>query len=212
MKKILAILGAGELGKQIAHIALSDNHFVKVIFFDDVVTETIVNGIEVKGTSNDIYNCYQNKLFDELLIGIGYKNLQAREFFFQKFNKLVPFATIVHSSCFVDITSVIDSGTVIYPGCCIDKNVHVGYNTILNLACVIAHDTKIGNHNFLAPQVTIGGFAIVGNLCFLAINTTVIDNVSVHNQIQIGAAALVIKDCAEPGLYFGVPAKFVKSL
>ena len=37
MNKILAILGAGELGRQIANFALNDNHYNKVIFYDDVM-------------------------------------------------------------------------------------------------------------------------------------------------------------------------------
>ena len=43
MKKTLAIIGSGHLGQQIAHYALSDNHYEKVLFFDDF--------------SNDLYQC-----------------------------------------------------------------------------------------------------------------------------------------------------------
>ena len=33
--KTLAIIGSGDLGQQIAHYALSDKQYDKVIFFDD---------------------------------------------------------------------------------------------------------------------------------------------------------------------------------
>ena len=34
MSKVLAILGAGELGKQVANFALQDGHYDKVVFYD----------------------------------------------------------------------------------------------------------------------------------------------------------------------------------
>ncbi len=34
MNKTLAIIGAGHLGQQIAHFAIEDNHYSKVVFFD----------------------------------------------------------------------------------------------------------------------------------------------------------------------------------
>ena len=33
--KTLAIIGSGDLGQQIAHYAISDGHYEKVVFFDD---------------------------------------------------------------------------------------------------------------------------------------------------------------------------------
>ena len=41
MKKTLAIIGSGHLGQQIAHYAISDNHYCKVVFFDDFSTKFV---------------------------------------------------------------------------------------------------------------------------------------------------------------------------
>ena len=45
--KTLAIIGSGHLGQQIAHYAIADNHYQKVVFFDDFSTETAINGFEI---------------------------------------------------------------------------------------------------------------------------------------------------------------------
>ena len=37
--KTLAIIGSGDLGQQMAHYAISDNHYEKVVFFDDFTSE-----------------------------------------------------------------------------------------------------------------------------------------------------------------------------
>ena len=49
MNKFIEILGAGELGKQIANFALNDNHYNKVCFYDDFNI-----GEEIKGNTDDL--------------------------------------------------------------------------------------------------------------------------------------------------------------
>ena len=48
MSKVLAILGSGHLGQQIAHFAISDNHFEKVVFFDDFNEEKYIVRFSLK--------------------------------------------------------------------------------------------------------------------------------------------------------------------
>ena len=45
--KTLGIIGAGDLGKQIAYYAINDHHYEDVVFFDD---ETIkMKGVIING-------------------------------------------------------------------------------------------------------------------------------------------------------------------
>lgn len=66
MRKILAIIGSGHLGQQIAHYAISDNHFDEVVFFDDYNKDGIVNGYKILGTTNDILIEYESTIEPEL--------------------------------------------------------------------------------------------------------------------------------------------------
>jgi FlaA1/EpsC-like NDP-sugar epimerase len=77
--KTLAIIGSGDLGQQIAYYAISDNHYDKVIFFDDFATTKNVNGFLIVGNSDSIEKEFLLKSFDELIIGIGYKHLEIRK-------------------------------------------------------------------------------------------------------------------------------------
>lgn len=210
MIKILAILGSGELGRQIAHIALSDKHYSKVVFFDDFSNEKKVNGIEIAGTSDDIESEYSKKSFHELIIGVGYKHLTARKSLFERFIKLIPFATIIHSTCWVDSSAVIKPGTILYPNCCIDAYVIVDANVILNLGCTIAHNTFIGSHSFLSPRVAIAGFVKIEELCFIGINSTIIDNICITKATRLGGASLVTKNIIQSGSYVGSPVRYLK--
>ena len=208
--KVLAILGSGDLGRQIAHYAISDNHYDKVVFFDDVTLEKEINGYPVLGNSETIEKEFLKKSFNELIIALGYKHLEVKKQLYERFNSLIPFGRIVHSSSWIDETTIIKDGCVIYPRCSIDANVIINENTIANIGCVIAHDTKIGKHCFLSPRVAIAGFVNVEEMCILGINSTIIDNINIVAKTQIGGGTVVIKKIEKKGLYVGNPMRFIR--
>ncbi len=210
MKKTLAIIGCGDLGQQIAHYAISDGHYDKVVFFDDFTEEKTINGFQILGNCDSIENEYKHSSFDELLIGIGYKHLDKRKSIFERFEGTIPFGRIIHSSCWVDPTAVIHAGCVIYPSCCIDAHAVVGINSVLNISCSIAHDTVIGAHCFLSPRVALAGFVQIESQCILGINCTIIDTITVLSKTQIGGGTVVIADLKKSGLYVGNPHRFIR--
>jgi sugar O-acyltransferase (sialic acid O-acetyltransferase NeuD family) len=207
---ILAIIGAGQLGIQAAHYAITDNHYEKVVFFDDFNTNSEINGYEILGNIEQVLTQYNLGKFDELLIGIGYNNLEKRKELFNQFVNIVPFGKIIHSSSRVDIKATIHEGCIIYPGCEIDYNSKIEVNTVVANNCTIAHDAEVGKHSFLSARIALAGFAKTGDLCFIGINTTIIDNVFIADNTRIGAGTVVIKSIEKAGLYVGNPAKFVR--
>lgn len=209
MKK-LAILGSGDLGRQIAHFAVVDGHYEEVVFLDDFTNEKQVRGHEVLGKSDETERYFEKGRFDELIIGIGYKHLDKRAEFYELLSKKVPFGKIVHSSCWADVTSKIFPGTVVYPSCCIDAFAEVKENSIINISSTIAHHSSIGRHCFLSPGVVIAGFVNIADNCIIGINATVIDNIKISSGIQLGGATVVTKDLTKKGLYVGSPARFIR--
>jgi sugar O-acyltransferase (sialic acid O-acetyltransferase NeuD family) len=205
MNKVLAILGAGELGKQVANFAIKDNHYDKVCFYDDFSV-----GEEIKGNTNDLVNDFNKNFFDELIIGIGYNHLKVREEKYISLKDKIKFGKIIHSTSWVDESAAIEEGCVIYPKCVIDKNVIIKYNTILNLNCTIAHDTILGSSCFLAPSVSIAGFCSIEKECFIGINTSIKDDIDIVSETTTGAGTVVVKNIVKKGLYYGNPAKFIK--
>lgn len=210
MKKTLAIIGCGDLGQQIAHYAISDGHYQSVVFFDDFTNEKKINGYEVLGNSDAIEYEFENKSFDEIIIGIGYKHLEKRKSIFEQFKNKIPFGIIIHSSCWIDQTAVVKKGSVIYPFCCIDANAIVGENCILNISCTIAHDSSIENHCFLSPRVALAGFVQIDEQCIIGINSTIIDNIKIFSKTQIGGGTVVINNIDKSGLYVGNPHRFIR--
>mgnify|MGYP003614778136 FL=1 len=63
--KTLGIIGAGDLGQQIADYAINDNHYDGVVFFDDYYdNNTQQNNNKVVGKLVDIEKAFNDKVFD----------------------------------------------------------------------------------------------------------------------------------------------------
>lgn len=208
--KTLAIIGSGDLGQQIAHYAITDNHYQKVVFFDDFTSQKEVNSIPVIGTTQTIDLAFNDHLFDEIIVAIGYKHLAVKKQLFEQLQSKIPFGKIVHSTSWVDPTATIEKGCVIYPGCVIDAHSIIKENSILNISCSIAHDSVVGSHCFLSPRVAVAGFVTIQEQSIIGINATLIDNITVAEKTQIGGGTVVIKSIEKSGLYVGNPAKFIR--
>ena len=206
MKK-LALIGAGDLGLQLAHQARVGGGHTVAGFFDDLCkTGDMVGGARVLGRIDQIETMHHNGNFDCLLVAIGYKHLDFRQSVFERFFGKIPFATLIHPSAIIDPTCTIEPGTVIYSGCILDMEVQIGCNVLLNTGCVIAHHSRIGAGCFLSPAVKLAGFVAVESQSTLGIGTVVIDNVTIASGVRTGAGAVVIDNLSTPGLYVGIPA------
>lgn len=206
MKNKIAIIGSGDLGLQIAHHVTSDSQYEVVGYFDDYKEKSAV----ILGGINDILDLFHQKVFDGLMVGIGYKHFDFRASIFEKFSEKIPFFNFIHSSCFVDKTVTLGEGVIVFPGCVIDQHVVLQNNVFVNVGCTIAHDTQIGAHTFLSPSVALAGFIKVGEKCNIGIQTTVIDHISIVDDVQTGGGTVVINDIKEKGLYVGNPQRFIR--
>ena len=207
----LAIIGSGDLGQLIAHHARLTGKFQVVGFFDDFAAAgTLREDVPVISGTADVLDCFKKGVFDQLLVAVGYKHFEARQSFFTRFNKEVPFATLIHPSAIVDPSCSIGAGSVVLSGCILDMNVKIGQNVLLNTGAMVAHDSEVGDHSFLAPRCNIAGFVQIGQKNFVGIGANVIDNLRTVSGIHIGGGALVSKSLDEVGLYVGVPARKIK--
>ncbi len=203
----IGIIGAGDLGKQIAHVAKNNDICVTCFFDDYAIPGSDIEGIPIVGKLEDVW---KSNLFDELIIAIGYKHFNERKYIFDNLSKKFKIATIIDKSAIIDPSAYIGTGVCIMPGCIIGQNVKINNNVFLNIGASIAHDSQIGSNSFIAPNVAIAGFTTIGENSFIGINATIIDNLKIGDNVLIGGSAVIIKDILTEGLYVGNPAKKVK--
>ena len=208
--KTLAIIGSGVLGIQVAHYAINDHHYKNVVFIDDFSAEKEVAGIPIIGKVSDVIKLYKEKLFDEILLCIGYNHLDKKKELFEKLRGIIPFGQIIHSTSWIDRTVKLGQGIIIYPGCSIDFEATLEDNLVVTNSCTIAHNSVIGAHCFLSPRVAIAGFVSVGEKCIIGINATIIDNITIISKTQVGGGTVVVKNIEKSGLYVGNPQRFIR--
>ncbi|MCS6933897.1 MAG: acetyltransferase [Chitinophagales bacterium] len=204
----LAIIGSGDLGRQIAYYANAMGSYKVIGFLDDFEKPgTVKHGIEILGGIDILRKLYAQDTFDVLMIGIGYKHMQKRAAVFREHHGKIPFARIIHPSCIIDPSSRIEEGVIIFPGCVIDCNSYIGPNVLIYTGCTISHDVKIGAHSMLAPAIKTSGFVDIGECVTLGTGTVIIDHIKITANVITGAGSVVVNDLLEAGLYYGVPAK-----
>lgn len=209
--KRLGIVGAGDLGIQLAHLARKTRVYEPVAFFDDTYDAgSSIAGTPVYGPLAALDDASFSPPFDELVIAIGYRHLAFRQQLFEHLRTRYRFATLIDPNAFLDPTCIIGEGAVVYAGCVVDMNCEIGCNALLNVGCVVAHDSKVGAGCFLSPAVKLAGFVELEESVTLGIGTIVIDNVRVATGVRTGAGAVVVNHLQVPGLYVGVPARLKK--
>ena len=209
--KRLAIIGAGALGQQIAQHVRQCQAYAVVGFFDDTIPAgTPTSCGPVLGSVGAAAGSFAQGVFDEILLGIGYRHLARRQQLYEELAPQVPFGQFVHPAAYVDVSAYLGPGVFVSPGCILELNVRVEANVFLYTNCMLAHDSVVSSHTFLSGSVKLAGNAQVGMRCFLGIGTTIIENCVLADDVRTGVNTVVTKNLAA-GFYLGTPAHRVIS-
>ena len=98
--------------------------------------------------------------------------------------------SVVRGSC--NEMTVIEDGVMIAPG------------------TALGHGCKVGENTHIANNVTLSGAVTVGKNCFLGSGCTVQPACKVLDNVVIGSGGILTKSTDKPGVYVGIPAKWIK--
>ena len=131
----------------------------------------------------------------------------------------------------------IGDGVRIGHNCIIEQDVQIGNNVILqgNIKiaagsivkdrCTLKHGTILTNNAileenvFMGPNtITLGGNhkretehgTVIGQNCYIGAGTKIAANTQICQEVTTGANAFVNRNITVPGIYVGIPAKFLK--
>ncbi len=209
MKDII-IIGAGALGEEIAWLIeeINDNkpEWNILGFLDDFaygVKENIL-GYKLLGKVNDIHEfsgsyfvvaygstSFRKKIVETLLLyNLKWANLFSPTVRIHKSNK-------------------IGKGVIIGRNSDLTINCEVDDFVMLNIHVVLGHKVKVGRYTIISPNVTINGEGIIGEACQIGANSFV-KNITLGDNVTVGACSCVVKDVPSDRVVFGVPAKEIK--
>lgn len=108
-----------------------------------------------------------------------------------------------------DFENYIGKGTFIAPYCSMMIECEIGDFCLLENYCMISHYVKIGDNVHMHPGTMIAGKTTIGNNCVFNFRSTVLNGLTICDDVEIGACSTVTKDITIPGKYVGTPARRV---
>ncbi|MEZ5014631.1 MAG: acetyltransferase [Chitinophagales bacterium] len=122
----------------------------------------------------------------------------------------VKYANAVHPFSSVASEVQLGRGIAIMPGAVINSGCVLEDHVIINTRASLDHDGYMEKFSSLAPGVTTGGNVHIGACSAISIGATIKHGVHIGAHTVIGAGALVLEDCFDHRVYYGVPAREIR--
>lgn len=147
---------------------------------------------------------------DVYIIGVGDNEKRKKSLMYMQNQSPASCISVVSSCSYISEDVNMEEGVFIAARVYLGPQVSIGQNSIVNTGSIIEHETIIGRHSHIAPHATICGRCKIGSHVFCGAGVTVIDKISICDNVKIGAGAVVKENIAEPGTYVGIPARKVR--
>lgn len=208
----IAIIGGGGHARSVMAILKKHPDF-NLLGYTDIRDNGEILGIPYLGKDDFIF---QNKI-ENVVVGVSYLksplDMQLRFEIIEKCQrKGVKFPTIISPDAIVDESVQIEEGTVVFSGAVVNVGTTIGAFSIINTRSVIDHDCCIGNNCSISPGAVLCGAVTIDDRVFVGAGTVVKDSVSIGEDILIGTQSNVVKNLTNKGVYFGNPAKLIRTI
>lgn len=211
--KDLAIYGAGGFGKEVACTIQKINDIKPtwnlVGFYDRIYEKGYDNGYGVVIGSLEEINAVDREL--ALIIAVGDTNV-VKTVVESIHNPNITYPNIIHPSLNIldEKKFSIGRGNIIQRNCSVSCDVTIGNFNILNGSIVFGHDVTVGDYNSFMPAVRVSGCVSIGDLNFFGISSIVLQQLTIGNNVRLGAGSILMTKPKDGELYMGNPAKRVK--
>jgi len=208
MKKLL-IIGSGGHGRVVADCAQQLGQYNQIDFLDDCFYDRKDNNQwQVIGLVKDF-----PQFIDKVDFIVAYSNSRIRkQIIAQLKHAQANIVSLIHPSAIVSPNAFIGKGVVIFANAVINIGANISDGCIINTSATVDHDCVLNECVHISPGVSIGGGVHIGQLSWLGIGSTIVDSITLADNTQIGAGAVVTQSTQANSLYVGVPAKRIRSL
>lgn len=123
-----------------------------------------------------------------------------------------PLATIVSPSASIGVGSVLGPGCFVGHHAHIGPMAHIGAGCIVNTGAVVEHEAHVGDFSHVSVNAVIAGRSRIGRLVMVGASATVLDGLSIVDDVTIGGGGVVHRSIDMTGVYVGVPVRRVSML
>lgn len=207
MRQIILVGGGGHCLSAIGVVESSDEYEIAGILDMSKPVGEEVLGYKVVGNDDDIPLWIEKGAVFAITIG-QLDNYRLRRKVYDLIKSLGgELPVIIASTAWVSRHAVLGEGTMVFHKCIVNTKAVLGENNIINTGAIVEHNTIIGDNNHVSTGVTINGDCIIGNNNFLGCGCIIHHNRTINDEVLVGAGSVVLKNCLQPGVYMGVPAR-----
>lgn len=209
MREGIVIIGAGGFGRETVDVVHAMGRSVQGVLDDNPsglnLERLAAQGTPYLGTLDAWLAASQPST--HYLVGIGKGSV--RERLSRRMDAAGHRAAIaVHPSATLGSNSTLGEGTVICAGARMTTNVNVGRHVHLNPNVTIGHDSTLQDFVSVNPAGNISGDCLIRTRTLIGVNAAVLQQLTVGQDVVVGAAALVTKDVPDSVVVKGVPGRW----
>lgn len=211
MQQVL-IIGASGHAKVIIDIFEKNKWEVVGLIDDNLNISEVILGYKVLGKVDEIPQIIQKIKTNNIFVAIGDNWIRQ-----QVINKIkvktsnIEFVNAIHPSAEIGKNVTLGKGIAIMAGAIVNADSIIGNFAFINTNASAGHDTKMSNYSSLAPGVTVGGNTQIGEYSAISIGATIKEEIIIGKHCIIGAAALLLTNCEDNWIMYGVPAKKIRT-
>ena len=203
---ILALYGAGAMGREFKYIADESGEWDDLVFIDDTENDGHLLGCAVYG-----FQQFQSRFSPEdvrFVISIGEPKYR-RKAFERMIRAGYQGGILKHPSAYISPDAQIGEGTAV----CFD--VHVGSGAVIGRNCYLSrnasvgHDAVINDHTRLGVNSFVGGHTIVGENAFIGAGAMLRDRIHAGKGCIVALGSAVFEDVPDYATMIGNPARMM---
>jgi len=102
-------------------------------------------------------------------------------------------------------------GIFLGPGVVVNTGTQIGDNVIVNTMSSIDHDCTIGADTQITVGVTLGAHLDIGRGCYFGMKSCVLSQLTLGDEVEVMAGALVVRAAPSRVLLGGAPARVMRA-
>ena len=201
---MLALYGAGAMGREFKYIADESGKLPEVVFIDD------------RAETEELLGCpvYRFQMFRarfapgdvRFVVAIGEPKFR-REAFEKMARAGYTGGVLIHPSAYISPDAEVGEGTAICHGVHIGSQAQIGKNCYLSRNASVGHDAVVGSHTRLGVSAFIGGHTVIGENAFIGAGALLRDRVQFGSSSVAALGAAVFDDVPDAVTMIGNPAR-----
>jgi len=201
---ILALYGAGSMGREFKYMADATGEWDGVVFIDDNAVDDQLLGCPV----------YRLQAFlghyrpEEVRFVVSMGEPKFRREGFERLKKAgYRGGVLIDPSAQVSPDAVIGEGVAVCPDAIVGSLVEVNPNVYISVRAAVGHDSVVGAHSRIGAGAFIGGHVRIGEGAFIGSGALLRDRIKFGDQSIAGLGAAVFSDVPPRVTVIGNPAR-----